>query len=76
MELAPQTVDKLQHAAGFDFHDGLHDQLAAVIEDGDYNRFLVSSENHSDLPRHWGASPSTINRRLLVDFCLNGLIAA
>ena len=28
MQLAPQTVDKLQNAAGFGLHDRLHHQLA------------------------------------------------
>ena len=33
MQLAPQTVDKLQNAAGFRFHDRLHHQLAIAIPD-------------------------------------------
>src|ERR1700690_2271686 len=41
MQLALQTVDKLQNAAGFGFHNRLHDQLATAIEDSDHHRFLV-----------------------------------
>ena len=41
MQLAPQTVDKLQNAAGFGFHDRLHHQLAAAVQHGDHGRFLV-----------------------------------
>ena len=41
VQLAPQTVDKLQNAAGFGFDDGFHDQLPTAIQDGDDNRFLV-----------------------------------
>jgi hypothetical protein len=41
MQLAPQTVDKLQNTAGFGFDDGLHHQLPAFIQDGDHNGFLV-----------------------------------
>ena len=40
-QLAPQTVDKLQNAAGFGFHDRLHDQLAIAVQHGDHGRFLV-----------------------------------
>src|SRR5580704_8219714 len=47
MQLAPQTVEKLQNAAGFGFDDGFHDQFATAIEDGDHNRFLVHV--HSDI---------------------------
>src|SRR5437773_8355530 len=47
MQLAPQTVDKLQNAAGFGFDDGLHHQLPALIQDGDHKRFLVHV--HSDI---------------------------
>jgi hypothetical protein len=39
MQLAPQTVQELQNAAGF---DRFHDQLPALIQDGDRNRFLVN----------------------------------
>src|SRR5207249_7283141 len=41
MQLAPQTVDKLQNAAGFGFDNRLHYQLATPIEDSDHHRFLV-----------------------------------
>jgi hypothetical protein len=47
MQLAPQTVDKLQNAAGPRFHNGLQHQLATAIEDGDHNRFLVHV--HADI---------------------------
>jgi hypothetical protein len=36
MQLAPQTVKELQNAAGFGFDDRFHDQLPAVIQDGDW----------------------------------------
>jgi len=41
MQLAPQTVDKLQDAAGFGFDNRLHDQLATAVEDRGHNRFVV-----------------------------------
>jgi hypothetical protein len=47
MQLAPQTVDKLQNAARFGFHDRFHHQLATAIQDGDDNRFLVHV--HADI---------------------------
>src|SRR6266478_4900258 len=47
MQLAPQTVNELQNAAGFSFDDGLHHQLPALIQDGDHNGFLVHV--HSDI---------------------------
>src|SRR6266702_2799565 len=47
MQFTPQTVDKLQNAAGLGFDNGLHHQLATAIEDGDYNRFLVHV--HADI---------------------------
>src|SRR6266700_2193774 len=47
MQLAPETVEKLQNAAGFVFDDGLHHQLPALIQDGDHNGFLVHV--HSDI---------------------------
>src|SRR6266568_8490922 len=47
MQLAPETVEELQNAAGFGFDDGLHHQLPALIQDGDHNRFLVHV--HSDI---------------------------
>src|SRR5882724_9536394 len=47
MQLAPQTVNELQNAAGFGFDDGLHHQLPALIQDGDHNGFLVHV--HSDI---------------------------
>jgi hypothetical protein len=47
MQLAPQTVDKLQNAAGFGFHDRLHHQLATAVEDSDHHRFLVHV--HADI---------------------------
>src|ERR1700730_9326534 len=47
MQLAPQTVDKLQNAAGFGFHDRLHYQLATATEDSDHHRFLVHV--HADI---------------------------
>src|ERR1035438_9332036 len=47
MQLAPETVEELQNAAGFGFDHGLHHQLPALIQDGDHNRFLVHV--HSDI---------------------------
>src|ERR1700736_981427 len=47
MQLAPQTVDKLQHAAGFGFDNRLHYQLATAIEDSDHHRFLMHV--HADI---------------------------
>jgi hypothetical protein len=47
MQLAPQTVDELQNAAGFGFQDGFHDQLATAIQDRDHNRFPVHV--HADI---------------------------
>src|SRR5881227_3357650 len=47
MQLAPESVHKLQNAAGFGFDDGLHYQLATAIEDGDHGRFLVHV--HADI---------------------------
>src|SRR5216684_7490369 len=47
MQLAPQTVEELQHAAGFGFDNAFHDQLSTAIQDGDHNRFLVHV--HSDI---------------------------
>jgi hypothetical protein len=41
MQFAPQTVEKLQKAAGFGFDNGFHHQLPTVIEDGDHDGFLV-----------------------------------
>jgi hypothetical protein len=43
MQLAPQTVDELQHAARFRFHNQLHYQLATAIEDSDYHPSLCTS---------------------------------
>jgi hypothetical protein len=47
MQLAPQTVDKLQNATGFGFDDRLHHQLPTAMEDSDHHRFLVHV--HSDI---------------------------
>jgi hypothetical protein len=47
MQLAPQTVDKLQNAAGFGFDNRLHYQLATAVENGDHHRFLVHV--HADI---------------------------
>jgi hypothetical protein len=41
VELASQTVDELQDAAGLGFDNGFHHQLPTVIEDGDHDGFLV-----------------------------------
>jgi hypothetical protein len=40
MQFTPQTMDKLQNAAGLGFENGHHHRLATAIEDGDHNRFL------------------------------------
>src|SRR5215472_17762178 len=47
MELATQTVEKLQKAAGLGFDDRFHHQLATGIPHGDRNRFHVHV--HSDI---------------------------
>src|SRR6516225_9377417 len=47
MQLAPQTVDELQNAAGFGFHNRLHHQLATAVQHGDHHRFLVHV--HADI---------------------------
>src|ERR1035437_4182145 len=47
MQLALQTVEKLQNAAGFGFQNDFHDQLPTAIQDGDHYRFLVHV--HSDI---------------------------
>src|SRR5215467_12447137 len=47
MQLALQSVDKLQNAAGFGFDDRLHHHLATAIQHGNHNRFLVHV--HSDI---------------------------
>jgi hypothetical protein len=47
MQFAPQTVDELQNAAGFRFHDRLHHQLATAIQNGNHDRFLVHI--HADI---------------------------
>jgi hypothetical protein len=47
MQLAPQTVDKLQNAAGLGFHNGLHHQLPTTIAHGNHHRFLVHI--HADI---------------------------
>src|SRR4029077_17729655 len=47
MQLTPQTVNKLQNAAGFGFHNRLHHQLATAVEDSDHYRFLVHV--HADI---------------------------
>src|ERR1700720_5036796 len=47
MQLAPQTVDELQNAAGLGFHDRLHHQLATAVQHGDHGRFLVHV--HADI---------------------------
>jgi hypothetical protein len=41
MQFALQSVDKLQKAARFGFHDRLHHQLASAIPDRDHRRFLM-----------------------------------
>src|ERR1017187_3698283 len=47
MQLAPETVEKLQNAAGSGFDHRLHHQLPTLIQDGDHNGFLVHV--HSDI---------------------------
>ena len=47
MQLPPQTVDKLQNAAGLGFDNRFHYQLPTAIPNGDHNRFLVHV--HSDI---------------------------
>src|ERR1700751_2300513 len=47
MHFPLQTVHKLQNAAGFGFHNRLHDQLAIAVEHRDHDRFLVHV--HADI---------------------------
>src|SRR5215472_19077619 len=47
MQLAPQSVDKLQNAAGLGFDNRFHHHLPTGIPHGDHNRFLVRV--HSDI---------------------------
>jgi len=47
MQFAPQTMDKLQNAAGLGFHDRFHHQLATAIQHGDHYRFLMHV--HADI---------------------------
>src|SRR5206468_13119321 len=47
MQLAPQTVDELQNAAGLGFHNRLHYQLATAVQHRDHGRFLVHV--HADI---------------------------
>src|SRR2546425_9972725 len=47
MQFALQSVDTLQNATGFGFDDGLHHQLATVIQHRDHDRFLVHV--HADI---------------------------
>jgi hypothetical protein len=47
MQFALQSVNKLQKAAGFGFHDGLHHQLASAVPDSNHHRFFVHV--HSDI---------------------------
>jgi hypothetical protein len=65
--LAPQTVDKLQNAAGFGFDHRLHDQLATATEDSDHHRFLVHV--HADILDIAHAVASLRER----SFALNGV---
>jgi hypothetical protein len=47
MQFAPQTVNKLQQAAGFGFDNGFHHQVPVRIQNGDHRRFLVHV--HADI---------------------------
>src|SRR6266436_7194260 len=47
MQLASQTVDKLQDATGLGFDNRFHHQLPTGIPHGDHNRFLVHV--HADI---------------------------
>ena len=47
MQLALQTVDKLQKAAGLGFDNRFHHQLPTCVPNRDHNRFLVHV--HSDI---------------------------
>src|SRR5580698_4386078 len=68
MQLAPQTVDKLQHATGFGFDDRFHHQLATAIEDGNHNGFLVHV--HTDILDVATHAVASLRER---SFALNGV---
>src|SRR6476660_6956848 len=68
LQLAPQTVDELQNAAGFGFHDRLHHQLAAAVLHGDYGRFLVHV--HTDILNVATHSVASLGER---SFASNGV---
>src|ERR1700730_1161591 len=70
MQLAPQTVDKLQNAAGFGFDNRLHDQLATAIEDSDPHRFLVHV--HADILDVATHAVASLRER---SFALNGALS-
>src|SRR5580700_4982538 len=71
MQFTPQTVNKLQNAAGLGFDNRLHYQLAtAPIEDGDYNRFLVHV--HPDILDVATHAVASLRER---SFVLNGALS-
>src|SRR6202007_298489 len=68
LQLAPQTVDKLQNAAGFGFDNRLHYQLATAVEDSDHHRFLVHV--HADILEVATHAVASLRER---SFALNGV---
>src|SRR5579864_960879 len=68
MQLAPQTVDKLQNAAGFRFDNRLYYQLATAVEDSDHHRFLVHV--HPDILDVATHAVASLRER---SFALNGV---
>src|SRR5437879_8494201 len=68
MQFTPQTVDKLQNAAGLGFDNGLHHQLATAVQHGDHGRFLVHV--HADILDVATHSVASLGER---SFALNGV---
>src|SRR5215472_7661913 len=64
MQLTPQSVDKLQNAAGLGFHNRFHDQLATAVQDRDHDRFLVHV--HADILDVATHSVASLGERSLV----------
>jgi hypothetical protein len=69
MQLAPQTVDDVQNAAGFRFHNRLHYQLATAIENSDHHRFLAHV--HADILHVATHAVASLRER---SFALNGAL--
>jgi hypothetical protein len=51
-------------------------RLKVAVYSGQGSQHCYESSKPLDLSRHWGATPSATNMRLLVELCRNGLMAA